>query len=88
MAEIDAGGQLAMFQKLLNSPLGALGKSMLGAAGSHADRAVDAAPGLDPGNCAGARPAMKTERHTSRNPDSHTDRMEMAPLEAKSKRSP
>ena len=30
MAEIDAGGQIAMFQKLLNSPLGALGKSMTG----------------------------------------------------------
>ncbi len=30
MAEIDPGGQLAMFQKLLNSPLGALGKSMIG----------------------------------------------------------
>jgi hypothetical protein len=30
MAEIDAGGQLAMFQKLLNSPLGALGKRMVG----------------------------------------------------------
>ena len=29
-AEIDPGGQLAMFQKLLNSPLGALGKSMIG----------------------------------------------------------
>jgi hypothetical protein len=30
MAEIDPGGQLAMFQKLFNSPLGALGKSMIG----------------------------------------------------------
>jgi len=30
MAEIDPGGQLALFQKLLNSPLGALGKSMIG----------------------------------------------------------
>ncbi len=30
MAEIDAGGQIAMFQKLLNSPLGALGKSLTG----------------------------------------------------------
>jgi hypothetical protein len=30
MAEIDAGGQMAMFKKLLNSPLGALGKAALG----------------------------------------------------------
>jgi len=30
MAELDPGGQMAMFQKLLNSPLGALGKSMIG----------------------------------------------------------
>jgi hypothetical protein len=30
MDEIDPGGQLALFQKLLNSPLGALGKSMIG----------------------------------------------------------
>ena len=29
-AEIDAGGQLALFQKLLNGPLGALGKSLTG----------------------------------------------------------
>jgi hypothetical protein len=29
-AEIDAGGQLALFQKLLNGPLGALGKSVTG----------------------------------------------------------
>jgi hypothetical protein len=30
MAEIDPGGQLAMFQKLMNGPLGALGKRMIG----------------------------------------------------------
>jgi len=30
MSEIDPGGELALFQKLLNSPLGALGKSVIG----------------------------------------------------------
>jgi hypothetical protein len=30
MSEIDQGGQVALFQKLLKSPLGALGKSVLG----------------------------------------------------------
>jgi hypothetical protein len=38
MAEIDAGGQIAMFQKLLNSPLGALGKSMIGNGGKPGGR--------------------------------------------------
>ncbi|HZW34298.1 MAG TPA: hypothetical protein VFF52_26480 [Isosphaeraceae bacterium] len=30
LAELDPGGQMAMFQKLLNSPLGVLGKSLVG----------------------------------------------------------
>jgi len=38
MAEIDSGGQLAMFQKLLNSPLGALGKSLVGKPGKAGGR--------------------------------------------------
>ena len=30
MAELDPGGQRALFERLLNSPLGAMGKSLLG----------------------------------------------------------
>jgi hypothetical protein len=37
-AMIDDGGQAAMFQKLLNSPLGALGKSLIGNPGKTASR--------------------------------------------------
>jgi hypothetical protein len=49
MAEIDAGGQMAMFQKLLNSPLGALGKSVIGrGSGSRSRR-----PRTSAGNTAG-----------------------------------
>ncbi len=49
MATIDAGGQIAMFQKLLNSPLGALGKSLVGKPGrSRGSRGSRAAKGATP----------------------------------------
>jgi hypothetical protein len=40
--ELDPGGQMEMFQRLLNSPLGAMGKSLIGNVGS-ADRRTGAA---------------------------------------------
>jgi hypothetical protein len=54
MAEIDPGGELKMFQNLLNSPLGALGKSVIG------DKALQGL-GSDP-------PAAKRSRRTRQTP--------------------
>jgi hypothetical protein len=59
LAELDPGGQMAMFQKLLNSPLGALGKSMLGNS-LPADSLPQAAPGPQSSRSRGGRTGPRT----------------------------
>lgn len=50
MAEIDPGGQMEMFQKLLNSPLGAMGRGLIGDAASRGGPSAKGRgrPGADP----------------------------------------
>jgi hypothetical protein len=54
MAELDPAGETAMFQRLLNSPLGAMGKSLIGDAASPVHR-----PGTDSKGRARRSPATR-----------------------------
>src|SRR5262249_54864919 len=55
MAEIDPSGEMEMFQRLLNSPLGALGRGLLGA-GASPNRRSGAADKARAGRRSDARP--------------------------------